>query len=103
MRRALQKTPYLLLHRSLCWRRTVLCHPLGCAVLSLLLRRLGALLASLDQDSKSEVVSAAAEVWKAVGEAADGIASPVEPVALEFRAELGECPEQKRLIAVAAS
>ncbi len=69
----------------------------------LLLHYLGALHSSLDKESRAEVEAAAANVWKGVGEAADLITSPVEPVALEFRKELGECPEQKRLVVVATS
>ncbi len=83
--------------------RTVLCHPLGCTILLLLLRCLGMLYSSLGEESRAEIESAAANIWKAVREAADSIASPVERVALEFKKELGECPEQKRLVALAKS
>ncbi len=60
-------------------------HPLGSALLSLCLRRLGAMLPSLkDTPQAKEAEAAAAEVWRAVGEVKD-IAAPVEPVRMEFR------------------
>ncbi len=79
--------------------RSALTHPLGCSVLAVCLRRLGIAYAGVEAEDRAEIEKSSSDVWKAVAEVADGLASPIEPVAMEFRREMGDCPEQKRMVA----
>jgi hypothetical protein len=81
--------------------KTAMGHPLGSTVVLYCLRQLGQLHAAINEEARKANTGVAADLWRAVADTTD-LASPLETVRLEYRPELGETAEQKRLISLAS-